>query len=140
MQLKTLISRSDITKYYKIAHSRVNFVHTNPIEDIYEKIQKNYHLGIIFDQNNEYIHGAIVCKIDNDFFSNKVCSIIDFYVDQAQNHDEIANILLDWISQTSQQYLCHKIIFESLTINKDEQKFFSSKKFILEKFSFVKNI
>lgn len=140
MQLKTIITRADIAKYYKIAQNRISFSHSNPIEDIYEKIQKNYHLSIVLDKNTENLIGSIVCKIENDFSSNKVCSIIDFYADENPKFDDIANILLDWTMQTSQQYLCKKIIFESLTINKSEQKFFSNKKFILEKFLFVKNI
>ncbi|MBM3589987.1 MAG: hypothetical protein FJX30_01230 [Alphaproteobacteria bacterium] len=140
MQLKTIISRSDISKYYKNAQHRLDFKHQNPIEDIYEKIQKNYHIALIFDESGNDIIGAIVCKIDNDFFSKKLCSIIDFYALDGISYLTIANLLIDWIMQISQQYLCQKIVFESFTKNKEEQKFFSSKKFILEKFMFVKEI
>jgi hypothetical protein len=140
MQLKTQITRSDINKYYKIAQNRIKFIHSNPVEDIYEKIQKNYHLAIIIDEKGDNLIGSIVCKIDNDFFSNKQCTIIDFFTEEGNNFEEISNMLFDWILQISQQYLCHNIIFESFTANKIEQKFFSNKKFILEKFLFVKNL
>jgi len=140
MQLKTLLSKSDIAKYCKNAQQRLSFNSTNLIEEISEKIQKNYHLVLMFDEKNQEIMGAIFCKIEHDFFSNKTCEILDFYVSEGHNEKNIMKLLNNWLHEICYQFLCKKIIFESLTNNKLEHKLFLSEKFILEKFKFVKEI
>ena len=140
MQLKTLLSKMDIAKYCKNAQQRLNFNSTNLIEDVFEKIQKNYHLALIFDENNQQIIGTILCKIEHDFLSDKNCEILDFYVSEGQNELEIMQLLNNWLEDICRQFLCKKIIFESLTKNKFEHKLFLAKKFILEKFKFIKEI
>lgn len=140
MQLKTLLTKADIAKYCKNAQERLNFNSTNLIEDIFEKIQKNYHIAIIFDKNNQEIIGAIACKIEHDFFCYKTCEILDFYISEHHNESNIMQLLNDWLNNICLQFLCKKIIFESLTKNKFEHKIFLAEKFILEKFKFTKEI
>ena len=55
MQLKTLLSKIDVAKYCKNAQERLDFNSTNLIDDIFEKIQKNYHIALIFDENKQEI-------------------------------------------------------------------------------------
>jgi hypothetical protein len=50
------------------------------------------------------------------------------------------HLLNDWLNDICRQFLCKKIIFESLTKNKLEHKLFLAEKFILEKFKFIKEI
>jgi hypothetical protein len=140
MQLKTLLSKIDIAKYCKNAQERLDFNSTNLIDDIFEKIQKNYHIAIIFDEKNQEIIGAIVCKIEHDFFCDKICEILDFYISNQHNEIEIMELLNDWLKDICRQFLCKKIIFESFTKNKFEHKLFLKEKFILEKFKFIKEI
>ena len=140
MQLKTLLSKTDIAKYCKNAQERLDFNSTNLIDDIFEKIQKNYHIAIIFDKNNQEIIGAIACKIEHDFFCYKTCEILDFYISEHHNESNIMQLLNDWLKEICRQFLCKKIIFESLTKNKFEHKIFLAEKFILEKFKFIKEI
>ena len=140
MQLKTLLTKADIAKYCKNAQQRLNFNSTNLINDVFEKIQKNHHLAIIFDENNQEIIGTILCKIEHDFFSDKTCEVLDFYISTEHNEMAIMKILINWLHEICYQFLCKKIVFESLTKNKFEHKLFFSEKFILEKFKFVKEI
>jgi|688.fasta_scaffold511212_1 hypothetical protein len=140
MQLKTSLSKIDIAKYCKNAQERLDFNSTNLIDDIFEKIQKNYHIAIIFDEKNQEIIGAIVCKIEHDFFCYKICEILDFYISNQHNEIEIMELLNDWLKDICRQFLCKKIIFESFTKNKFEHKLFLKEKFILEKFKFIKEI
>ena len=140
MQLKTLLSKIDIAKYCKNAQQRLDFNSTNLIDDIFEKTQKNHHIAIIFDEKNQEIIGAIVCKIEHDFFCNKTCEILDFYISNEHNEIAIMQLLNDWLIDTCHQFLCKKIIFESFTKNKFEHKLFLAEKFILEKFKFIKEI
>ncbi len=140
MQLKTLLSKIDVAKYCKNAQERLDFNSTNLIDDIFEKIQKNYHIAIIFDKNNQEIIGAIACKIEHDFFCYKTCEILDFYISEHHNESNIMQLLNDWLKEICRQFLCKKIIFESLTKNKFEHKIFLAEKFILEKFKFIKEI
>ncbi len=140
MQLKTLLSKIDVAKYCKNAQERLDFNSTNLIDDIFEKIQKNYHIAIIFDKNNQEIIGAIACKIEHDFFCYKTCEILDFYISEHHNESNIMQLLNDWLKEICRQFLCKKIIFESLTKNKFEHKIFLAEKFILEKFKFTKEI
>ena len=140
MQLKTLLSKIDIAKYCKNAQQRLNFNSTNLIDDIFEKIQKNHHIAIIFDEQNQEIIGVIACKIEHDFFCNKTCEILDFYISNEHNEIAIMHLLNDWLNDICRQFLCKKIIFESLTKNKLEHKLFLAEKFILEKFKFIKEI
>ena len=140
MQLKTLLSKTDIAKYCKNAQERLDFNSINLIDDIFEKIQKNYHIAIIFDEKNQEIIGAIVCKIEHDFFCYKTCEILDFYISSQHNEMEIMQLLNDWLKDICRQFLCKKIIFESFTKNKFEHKLFLKEKFILEKFKFIKEI
>ena len=140
MKLKTLLSKIDVAKYCKNAQERLDFNSTNLIDDIFEKIQKNYHIAIIFDKNNQEIIGAIACKIEHDFFCYKTCEILDFYISEHHNESNIMQLLNDWLKEICRQFLCKKIIFESLTKNKFEHKIFLAEKFILEKFKFIKEI
>ena len=140
MQLKMLLSKADIAKYCKNAQQRLSFNSTNLIEEIFEKIQKNHHLALIFDEKNQEIIGAIFCKIDYDFFSTKTCEILDFYASEGYDEKIIMKLFNNWLQEISYQFLCKKIVFESLTKNKLEHKLFLSEKFILEKFKFVKEI
>ena len=140
MQLKTLLSKLDIAKYCKNAQQRLDFNSTNLIDDVFEKIQKNHHIALVFDEKNQEIIGTIVCKIDHDFFSNKTCEIIDFHVVEGINEHAIMQLLNDWLKNICCQFLCKKIIFTSLTKNKLEHKLFLSEKFILEKFTFIKEL
>ncbi len=140
MQLKTLLSKLDIAKYCKNAQQRLDFNSTNLIDDVFEKIQKNYHIALVFDEKNQEIIGTIVCKIDHDFFSNKTCEIFDFHVVEGINEHAIMQLLNDWLKNICCQFLCKKIIFTSLTKNKLEHKLFLSEKFILEKFTFIKEL
>ena len=140
MQLKTLLSKIDVAKYCKNAQERLDFNSTNLIDDIFGKIQKNYHIAIIFDKNNQEIIGAIACKIEHDFFCYKTCEILDFYISEHHNESNIMQLLNDWLKEICRQFLCKKIIFESLTKNKFEHKIFLAEKFILEKFKFIKEI
>ena len=140
MQLKTLLSKIDVAKYCKNAQERLDFNSTNLIDDIFEKIQKNYHIAIIFDKNNQEIIGAIACKIEHDFFCYKTCEILDFYISEHHNESNIMQLLNDWLKEICRQFLCKKIIFESMTKNKFEHKIFLAEKFILEKFKFIKEI
>ena len=140
MQLKTLLSKIDIAKYCKNAQQRLNFNSTNLIDDIFEKIQKNHHIAIIFEEQNQKIIGVIACKIEHDFFCDKTCEILDFYISNEHNEIAIMHLLNDWLNDICRQFLCKKIIFESLTKNKLEHKLFLAEKFILEKFKFIKEI
>jgi hypothetical protein len=140
MQLKTLLSKIDVAKYCKNAQQRLDFNSTNLIDDIFEKLQKNYHLAIIFDEENQQIIGAMLCKIEHDFFSNKTCEILDFYISEEKNELAIMQLFNDWLKDICRQFLCKKIIFESLTKNKFEHKLFLAEKFTLEKFKFIKEI
>jgi hypothetical protein len=140
MQLKTLLSKIDIAKYCKNAQQRLNFNSTNLIDDIFEKIQKNHHIAIIFDEQNQEIIGVIACKIEHDFFCDKTCEILDFFFFFEHNEIAIMHLLNDWLNDICRQFLCKKIIFESLTKNKLEHKLFLAEKFILEKFKFIKEI
>ena len=140
MQLKTLLSKIDIAKYCKNAQQRFDFNSTNLIDDVFEKIQKDHHIAMVFDEKNQEIIGVIVCKINHDFFSNKLCEIIDFHVSEGNNEFVIMQLLSDWLKNICCQFLCKKIIFTSLTKNKLEHKLFLSEKFILEKFIFVKEL
>lgn len=140
MQLKTLLSKIDVAKYCKNAQERRDFNSTNLIDDIFEKIQKNHHIAIIFDEKNQEIIGAIAGKIEHDFFCYKTCEILDFYISSQHNEMEIMQLLNDWLKDICHQFLCQKIIFESLTKSKSEHKLFLSEKFILEKFKFIKEI
>ena len=140
MQLKTLLSKIDIAKYCKNAQQRLNFNSTNLIDDIFEKIQKNHHIAIIFGEQNQEIIGIIACKIEHDFFCDKTCEILDFYISNEHNEIVIMRLLNDWLNDICRQFLCKKIIFESLTKNKLEHKLFLAEKFILEKFKFIKEI
>ena len=140
MQLKILLSKADIAKYCKNAQQRLSFNSTNLIEEIFEKIQKNHHLALIFDEKNQEIIGAIFCKIDYDFFSNKTCEILDFYASEDYDEKIIMKLFNNWLQEICYQFLCKKIVFESLTKNKLEHKLFLSEKFILEKFKFVNEI
>ena len=137
MQLKTLLSKLDIAKYCKNAQQRLDFNSTNLIDDVF---QKNHHIALVFDEKNQEIIGTIVCKIDHDFFSNKTCEIIDFHVVEGINEHAIMQLLNDWLKNICCQFLCKKIIFTSLTKNKLEHKLFLSEKFILEKFTFIKEL
>ena len=110
MQLKTSLSKIDIAKYCKNAQERLDFNSTNLIDDIFEKIQKNYHIAIIFDENNQEIIGTIVCKIEHDFFCYKTCEILDFYISSQHNEMEIMQLLNDWLKEICRQFLCKKII------------------------------
>ena len=83
---------------------------------------------------------TIVCKIEHDFFCYKTCEILDFYISSQHNEMEIMQLLNDWLKEICRQFLCKKIIFESLTKNKFEHKIFLAEKFILEKFKFIKEI
>ena len=65
MQLKTLLSRIDIAKYCKNAQQRFDFNSTNLIDDVFEKIQKDHHIAMVFDEKNQEIIGVIVCKINH---------------------------------------------------------------------------
>ena len=140
MQLKTLLSKTDIAKYCKNAQERLDFNSTNLIDDIFEKIQKNHHIALIFDENKQEIIGTIVCKIEHDFFCYKTCEILDFYISSQHNEMEIMQLLNDWLKEICRQFLCKKIVFESLTKSKSEHKLFLAEKFILEKFKFIKEI
>jgi len=140
MQLKTLLSKIDIAKYCKNAQQRLDFNSTNLIDDIHEKIQKNHHIALIFDEQNQEIIGVIACKIEHDFFCYKTCEILDFYISNQHNQVAIMQILNDWLNDICRQFLCKKIIFESLTKNNFEHKLFLAEKFILEKFKFIKEI
>jgi len=140
MQLKTLFSKIDIARYCKNAQQRLNFNSTNLIEEIFEKIQKNYHIAMILDEKNQEINGVIVCKIEYDFYSNKTCEILDIHISDAKNENEIFKIFSTWLQEICCQFLCKKITFHSLTKNTLEHKFFLSEKFILEKFTFTKEL
>jgi hypothetical protein len=140
MQLKTLLSKIDIAKYCKNAQQRLDFNSTNLIDDIFEKIQKNHHIAIIFDKQNQEIIGTIACKIEHDFFCYKTCEILDFYISNQHNEIAIMHLLNEWLKEICRQFLCQKIIFESHTKDKSEHKLFLAEKFILEKFKFTKEI
>ncbi len=140
MQLKILLSKADIAKYCKNAQQRLDFNSINLIDDVFEKIQKNHHLAMIFDQEDQQIIGTIFCKIEHDFFSEKTCEILDFYISQKHDETQIMKTLSTWLQEICYQFLCKKIIFESSTNNKFEHKLFLAEKFILEKFKFIKKI
>jgi len=139
MQLKSISTRHQIAKYCKSIQLRQNFKNKNLIDDIFNSLKKDYHLTLGYDDKNNLVF-VCFCHIRVDFFKNKICEILDFFLDEDFENLENIKQIFNWIENLTNQYLCHKIIFESLTNNQQIHRIFTSNKFIIEKFVLSKNL
>lgn len=139
MQLKTINTRIQIAKYCKSIQFRLNFKNKNLIDDIFNSLKKDHHLVLGFDDKNNVVF-ACFCNIRHDFFSNKICEILDFFLQS--DFENSANIkqIFNWIENLTTQYLCHRIIYNCLTNNQQNHRIFTTNKFIIEKFILSKNL
>jgi len=139
MQIKTTNNRHEIAKYCKSIQFRHNFKNKNLIDDVFKALKKDYHLSLGFDDQKNLIYSCF-CHIHYDFFDNKICEIIDFFIDKNAENIENINQVFNWIDNLTTQYLCHKIKVESLTNDQQIHRIFTAKKFIIEKYVLTKHL
>lgn len=140
MQLKTNPDDSEIMMYcHAVANKFTEQNLANLIANIKQKLNNHHILNLVLNAENQLI-GALLAKIEEDFFGVKQFIIIDIEIFNHDSQNEIIDLIYSNILKTTNNYKCRRIIYFCLTKNKFLQKFFSSQKFILEQFVFKNEI
>ena len=140
MKIKTTfdnrIEEKDILQYQKYIEHKFNQKNINfTLQSLQKKLQQDNILSLVFDDNKQII-GSLLFKVEEDFFNVKKCNIIDIELSNNNNKEEALEMLYKNLVTICNESLCQEILYSCLTNNKFLQKFFTSKKFILEKFAF----
>jgi len=139
MQLKTTVNRHQIAKYCKYIQFQLKIKNKNLIDDIFNSLKKDHHLALGFDDQENLVF-ACFCNIRYDFFNNKICDILDFFINENFENSRNINEIFNWIENLTSQYLCHKILYSCLTNNQQNHRIFTANKFIIEKFVLSKDL
>lgn len=140
MKLKEIVFREEVTQTFPILKQIYQTLdHDTYVDHVMNMMHEGYKMAAVFEDNHKCI-GVLGMRLIRRINLGKTIEIEDFMIDRQRRGVGVGKMLLKWTDWQAMNLGCENIICDLQTKRRESQAIFCREKYLIDGFSFRKEI